>query len=205
MPAHLAAASAIVAVVAVSVGALSLPHFWLGEPNKRHGVHALGTWGVVGPVDEVRHTPTAREFWTVNVAKWRPLVLRGAASSMPAAAEWDSATLLAHFGNLTVRSERAREDRRAGSQRGGMRLSALLERSAAGDDLYAVSNVPHPMTAALTLPPFLLCGSEAAEASAAPADGPRQAVPWATPLDEYGLWLANRPTSSQVRRSPSFC
>jgi len=116
--------------------------------------HALGSWGVVGSIATIEHTPTAREFWTVDVDAWRPLLLRGAAADMPAAREWDRDTLVSRYGNSTVRTERAKEDRVAGSQRGGMPLTELLRRGAAGEDVYAVSNVAHPMTeVCLPLPP----------------------------------------------------
>ena len=42
---------------------------------------------------------------------------------------------------MNVRTERAKENREAGSQKGGMTLSDLLSRGASGDDVYAVSNV----------------------------------------------------------------
>lgn len=257
-PSWLCITSAAAALAAAAVGGLALLPAATEDAERAAGgagpgAAALGSWGVVGRIDEIRHTPTAREFWTVNVDEWRPLMVRGAATSMPATAGWDAAALVQRFGDMVVRTERAQEDRRAGSQRGGMPLSELLRRGAAGEDLYAVSNVPHAiphlhshlpafthtsthactpprtpprtpallnarlharlpahhhaplqvphaMAADLHLPPFLLCGatSEEGEGRASPADGSRQKVAWATPIDEHGLWVASRPTSSQL-------
>ena len=56
--------------------------------------------------------------------------MRGAAASMGAFGAWTTEHLVDAFGNLTVRTERAKEDRRAGSQKGGMALSELLRRVA---------------------------------------------------------------------------
>ena len=111
--------------------------------------------------------------------RWEPLLVRGAAASMGAFGAWTTEHLVDAFGNLTVRTERAKEDRRAGSQKGGMALSELLRRAEAGDDVYAISNVPHPMAADLQVPPFLLCGRPGAELDAGCADE----GPWACAED----------------------
>ena len=139
----------------------------------------LGSWGVEGAIRELAHAPTAAEFWKTAVHRWEPLLVRGAAASMGAFGAWTTEHLVDAFGNLTVRTERAKEDRRAGSQQGGMALSELLRRAEAGDDVYAISNVPHPMAADLQVPPFLLCGRPGAELDAGCADE----GPWACAED----------------------
>ena len=111
------------------------------------GEHAkLGTWGVVGTIDDVDHIPTAREFWEDYVGKWKPLIVRGAGASMPAAKLWDLDFLGEKYGNLTVRVEAAHENRRNPNNiKGGMLLSDLMNKGASGEDVYAISNVPDPM------------------------------------------------------------
>ena len=86
----------------------------------------LGSWGVEGTIREVSHAPTAAEFWRSSVHRWEPLLVRGGAKSMAAFGAWSTEELIERFGNLTVRTERAKEDRRAGSQKGGMTLAELL-------------------------------------------------------------------------------
>ena len=59
---------------------------------------------------------------------------------------------------MTVRVERAHEDRRRAVYK-GLPLRELLDSSARGEDAYAVSNVADSMAVDLNVPPFMLCGS----------------------------------------------
>ena len=55
--------------------------------------------------------------------------------------QWNASYLIETYGDLNVRTERAVEDRAAGSQKGGMSLADLISRGASGEDVYAISNV----------------------------------------------------------------
>ena len=113
-------------------------------PDPEHS--KLGSWGVIGSIDDVDHMPTAREFWEEYVVKWQPLIVRGAGATMPATELWNLEYLSNKFGNLTVRVEAARENRaNPGNIKGGMSLSELMAKGARGEDVYAISNVAHPM------------------------------------------------------------
>ena len=70
----------------------------------------LGSWGVEGAIRELAHAPTAAEFWKTAVHRWEPLLVRGAAASMGAFGAWTTEHLVDAFGNLTVRTERAKEN-----------------------------------------------------------------------------------------------
>ena len=52
------------------------------------------------------------------------------------------------------------------------------------------------MAADLTVPPFLLCGSNHGTGSA--TELPLRQADWVTPIDELGLWISSTHTRSQI-------
>ena len=151
--------------------------------------------------DEVFHMPTAREFWTVNVEHWRPLMVRGAVASVPAIRKWTKEYLTRTFGDEQVRVGPAKEDGLQAHSVRSMSLRKLMEVSAAGSNICAVSSLPVSMATDLEVPPFMLCGSlvGTAEGEADPRDGPQQTHGWVTPFEEVRLSVSYRDTSSRIR------
>ena len=106
--------------------------------------------------------PTAAEFVSAYASGWgRPLLLRGAARSMPAYARWqDDAELVARFGDVLLQAEYARKETRT-ARTSKLRLREFVD-SYRQTDVHLVSFLPPEMQADVLLPPFLSCRPHAA-------------------------------------------
>jgi len=123
----------------------------------------FGGWMEGKPIEEVTDVPTPLDFHNTyalsDKGQGRPVVLRGAALSMPAM-RWDSdAVLMEKYPNVKITGvEYNLKETRAGGFVDGMnKLSQFLAKYN-DTDMYMVSKVPPEMQADLELPKPMKCG-----------------------------------------------